>query len=245
MASLPDDSSVAPAALALPPMVTHVVWDWNGTLLDDLDCCLDVTDQLLTEFNLPPLGGRDRYQRIFRFPVADYYADLGFDTGVDRNFDAAARRYVQLYTAAAASCRLHEGAREALEALRNSGVQQVIISASQQQVLEAQLAPFALGRWLDGAYGIADIYAASKLGVAERWLLNKGIDPLGVVFVGDSAHDHEIATALGAQCVLFSRGHHAGPHLRRLGPPVIDDLRDLLAFVAPAAGRHDAVDQSR
>lgn len=232
-------------ALALLLVATHVVWDWNGTLLDDLDCCLTVTDQLLAEFDLPALAGRDHYQRIFRFPVADYYADLGFDTGPDGNFTEAARRYVQLYTAAATSCGLHEGAHETLAILNGAGIRQVIISASQQQVLDAQLEPFALGRWLDGAHGIADIYAASKLAVAERWLALSAAEPGTVIFVGDSAHDHEIATALGAQCVLFSGGHHAGADLRRLNAPVIDDLRDLIAFVAPETGRHGADAQSR
>lgn len=226
-------------------MATHVVWDWNGTLLDDLDCCLTVTDQLLAEFGLPLLEGRDHYQQIFRFPVADYYADLGFDTGINGNFTAAARRYVQLYTAAAASCGLHKGAYDALATLSRSGLRQVIISASQQQVLDAQLAPFALEVWLDGAHGIADIYAASKLAVAEHWLATTAADPAAVIFVGDSAHDHEIATALGAQCVLFSGGHHSAAQLRSLGAPVIDDLRDLIALVAPESGRHGAATQSR
>jgi phosphoglycolate phosphatase len=208
-------------------MATHVVWDWNGTLLDDLDCCVAVANALLDEFGLPVLDGVIGYQSKFRFPIVDYYAELGFDITPTGNFDVAARRYLELYATASTACGLHDGAREALQALRGAGVNQVVISASEQANLLTQLAPFALDAWLDGAHGIEDIYAASKEGLARRWLAEVGVDPAEVVFVGDSEHDYEIASALGAGCVLFSGGHHARAHLASLGAPVIDHLSQL------------------
>ena len=212
-------------------VATHVVWDWNGTLLDDLHCCIDVTNTLLTEYGLPVLDDVAAYQRVFRFPVADYYADLGFDTRPGGNFDTASVRYLELYHAAAAGCELHNGARETLRTLHAAGVRQVVISASEQQNLLKQLSPFELNGWLDGAHGIADIYAASKLSIAQRWLATTGADPAKVVFVGDSEHDYEIAMALGACCVLFSGGHHSRDHLQTLDAPVVDDLTQVAAHV--------------
>ena len=106
----------------------------------------------------------------------------------------------------------------------------MVISASEQQNLLKQLSPFELNGWLDGAHGIADIYAASKLSIAQRWLATTGADPAKVVFVGDSEHDYEIAMALGACCVLFSGGHHARSHLAGLGVPVVDDLCQVARF---------------
>ena len=208
-------------------MARYVVWDWNGTLLDDLACAISVTNQMLAEFGLPLLDGVADYQSKFRFPVIDYYTDLGFDTG-ERSFAAASRRYHELYLPAAETCALHPGALDALAWLHQTGVGQVVISASQQDYLIAQLAPFGLDAWLDGAHGIADIYAASKHAVAERWLTDSGLDAVDVLFVGDSEHDFEIARDLGARCVLFSGGHHSRAHLESLGAPVIDDLREVV-----------------
>ncbi|MFT4294629.1 MAG: HAD family hydrolase [Micropruina sp.] len=213
-------------------MVTHVVWDWNGTLLDDLPCVLDVTNQLLTEFGLPVLTDLPSYQAIFRFPIAEYYADLGFDTSPGGNFEAASHRYIELYRSAAHGCVLHDGAVETLAALRRTGLGQVVISASEQQNLAAQLAPFALDAWIEQALGLSDIYAASKQTLAQGWLESNRLEPAQVVFVGDSAHDFEIAQALGARCVLFSGGHHARAHLETLGAPVVDDLRAIPALIA-------------
>ena len=151
-------------------MATHVVWDWNGTLFDDLHCCVEVANTMLVEFGLPALEGLADYQSKFRFPIVAYYADLGFDISPGGNFAAAARRYLELYGTASQACGLHDGAREAMRALQEAGVQQVVISASEQANLLAQLAPFALDDWLAGAHGIEDIYAASKEGLARRWL---------------------------------------------------------------------------
>ena len=107
-----------------------------------------------------------------------------------------------------------------------------MISASQQDNLRVQLAPFGLDAYLDGVHGIADIYAASKETLARRWLSDKGLTGDEVLFVGDSEHDFEIATALGAHCLLFSGGHHARAHLESLGAPVIDDLREVPVFLS-------------
>ena len=213
-------------------MLTHVVWDWNGTLFDDLHACVSVANQLLGEFGLPGLTGVAEYHAKFRFPIVEYYADLGFDTSPEGNFDAAARRYMELYGAASVECRLHDGATEALTAMREAGVRQVLISASQQDNLRAQIAPFGLDPFFDGVHGIDDIYAASKEGLARRWLAQEGLSGEVVLFVGDSEHDFEIAQAIGARCVLFSGGHHARPHLETLGVPVIDDLRAVSGFLS-------------
>jgi phosphoglycolate phosphatase len=213
-------------------VLTHVVWDWNGTLLDDLQTCVEVANVLLDEFGLTRLESVADYHAKFRFPIVDYYAGLGFDTSPGGNFDLAAHRYVELYGAASAGCSLHAGAVEALAALYDAGLRQVVISASQHDNLLAQMEPFDLVRFLDGAHGISDIYAASKESLARRWLAEQGVTASQVLFVGDSEHDFEIATALGAQCLLYSGGHHARAHLCSLGAPVVDDLRDVVPYVA-------------
>ena len=56
----------------------HIIWDWNGTLLDDVDIVIDCMNSLLKKRNLPLLHV-DKYKDIFTFPVKDYYSQLGFD----------------------------------------------------------------------------------------------------------------------------------------------------------------------
>ena len=58
---------------------TDVIWDFNGTLLDDADAGLACVEELLRRRGLPPLGSLARYREVFRFPIRDYYTDIGFD----------------------------------------------------------------------------------------------------------------------------------------------------------------------
>lgn len=220
--------------------VTHVIWDWNGTLFDDLGCCIDVANRLLSEFDLPTLDGVAAYHAVFKFPIIDYYADLGFDTSPTGNFERAAHRYIELYTAASKACGLHDGALDALASIKAAGLSQALISASKQSNLDAQRAPFALDRWLEGAYGIADIYAHSKQELVQTWMNDQHVSPSQVLMVGDSEHDFEIADALGAHCVLFSGGHHAREHLQGLGAPVVDALADAVAYALSSQSRTPA-----
>lgn len=213
-------------------MISHVVWDWNGTLFDDVQVSFDVANQLLDDFNLPRLASVEHYRQTFGFPIVEYYRRLGFDVGPGGNFEAGAARYIQLYSEAAPACSLAPGALATVRALHEIGVQQVVISASQQGHLQAQLAPFGLTGWLDEVLGLDNIYAASKEAIVRAWLTRSAAAPRQVLFVGDSEHDAEIADAVGASCALVAHGHHGRARLSRFSVPIIDHLDEVLALVA-------------
>lgn len=59
-------------------MIKHIIWDWNGTLLDDVGLSLEAINIVLARYNLPPLR-KERYLEIFTFPVIEYYRELGFN----------------------------------------------------------------------------------------------------------------------------------------------------------------------
>ena len=63
-------------------MFTHVIWDWNGTLLDDATACVAAINALL-ERRLLPQVTHQQYLDIFDFPVRNYYLQLGFDFSKD------------------------------------------------------------------------------------------------------------------------------------------------------------------
>ena len=56
----------------------HIVWDWNGTLLDDLWLCLDAINSVLDSRGMNRVD-EISYRKIFTFPVIDYYEQLGFN----------------------------------------------------------------------------------------------------------------------------------------------------------------------
>ena len=206
--------------------VRHVVWDWNGTLLDDVEYCLELTNRLLIQRHLTPLGGLEEYRERFSFPVKAYYASLGIG---EKDFVEAAHIWMDAYMADEAVCPLQPGAEETVRETEEKGLSQIILSASKQSHLESQL------RSRPGiacpCYGIRDIYATEKQSLAQEVLPALGWTPESTVFVGDTLHDAEVAAALGCGCVLVANGHQSLRRLKTAGVPVCADLTAVKALL--------------
>ena len=214
-------------------MVETVIWDWNGTLLDDLEVSFAATNRLLAANDMAPLPSVDSYRAVFSFPVIDYYRRIGFD--FDKlSFDRLAQQYMDFYHPAAEGCQLQKSAVETLRILRQNGIQQVLLSASKQAHLEMQLARYPIGEFFDAVLGISNIFAASKQQLAEDFIKKSGRAPEHFLFVGDSVHDFEVAQSCGAGCVLFCGGHQAKHILEQTGAPVIETLTQLPSFCITA-----------
>lgn len=201
-----------------------ILWDWNGTLLDDVDLCVDALNRLLARFGYPQRYGRAAYREIFGFPVQAYYARAGFDFGKD-SFDELAVSFMEDYIPASAACPLLDGAAEALAAFEAMGARQVILSASPLPTLERQVEERGIRTRFDRLLGLGDIYAKSKVELGLRYLAESGFDRDKAVMIGDSVHDFEVAQALGVRCVLQAAGHQPPAVLRATGAPVAEDLR--------------------
>ncbi len=106
-----------------------VLWDWNGTLLDDVALCVDALNRLLRIYHYPQQYSLAQYREIFGFPIEDYYIRAGFDFSKN-SYKELADDYMQDYLARAGACPLAESAVPALSLLKGAGVQQVILSAS-------------------------------------------------------------------------------------------------------------------
>lgn len=196
-----------------------VLWDWNGTLLDDVDLCVDALNRLLARFHYPQRYDKTQYREIFCFPVQDYYVRAGFDFS-RTPFDELARSYMEDYIPASAACPLADGALEALDLFSGTGVRQVVLSASRRDTLEQQVSQRGIRSRFDRLLGLGDIYARSKVEIGLAYLREEGFAPDRAVMVGDSVHDAEVAAAMGVPCVLQCAGHQSRSALQAAGVPV-------------------------
>ena len=210
--------------------VAHVIWDWNGTLLDDADLCVSVMNDVLGKRGLPLLTG-ERYAHQFRFPVREYYRELGFD--FDReSFERVGTEFIEGYSAREATCALRIDARVTLERLAARGLRQSVLSASQQGRLEHQARRLEVHAHFEALVGLDDHYAASKVEVGHRWMERSGVNPRLTVLVGDTDHDVEVARALGVHCLLVPSGHQSPARLAKCGVEVLPGLAALLDVLA-------------
>lgn len=205
----------------------YILWDWNGTLLDDTDAAIGALNVLLARRGLPAVG-RTWYRDHFAFPVRPFYALCGVDLAHE-DWDALAREYHAAY--AAQPKRLNAEARAALARVTAGGGGQSIVSALRQDLLDAAVADFGLRSHFDFVVGSDNLDGASKL-VRARALLARlpaAARARGVVLIGDALHDKEVADALGIGCVLCAQGGHSAARLRAAGPTEETLLKALAA----------------
>ena len=197
--------------------MTHILWDWNGTLLDDTQAALDTLNAMLRRRGGSPIA-MDYYRDHFAFPVKPFYKSIGVCLE-NEDWDALAVEYHDTY--AAQPKRLNHEAVAALERVGAAGVRQSIISALRQDLLEAALEEFGIRRFFDYAYGVDNLDGNSKLWRARELVARlsaEGVAAGDMVVVGDALHDKEVADALGVRCVLCAQGSHAAWRLRAVAP---------------------------
>ena len=220
----------APANAAPPPPVSpirQVLWDWNGTLLDDLTYAIGVRNRTFPAFGLPRIGSVAEYHRQFTFPVRRYYERAGV---TDETFVAVAHAWMAEYVRGFDTVPLHGDAVETLARFAAAGVRQAVLSATRRDMLESQIARFPIRAYFTDVLGLSDIYARSKEAVGLDYLARCGVPAASTLMIGDTLHDAEVARAMGTGCVLVARGHQSRETLLTAGVPVMDTLLEAAAW---------------
>lgn len=204
---------------------THVLWDFNGTVYDDVEACRRSVNEMLSERGLPTLTLSD-YREVFDFPVRDYYARVGFDFSREP-FEVLAPIWVAKYNHESRTCGVFAGVRETMARLRDMGIRQEILSATESEMLGGQIRALGLQQDVDGWWGMRTIHAAGKESLALDW---RAAHPdARVLFFGDTTHDAHVAAIMGADCVLFDGGHMSRRRLASCRVPIISDFSELFA----------------
>ncbi len=211
----------------------HIMWDWNGTLLDDSRMAVMVINETLAKRDMPTIS-LEHYQKIFGFPVIDYYRRLGFDFK-DESFEVVGTEFIDGYEKHKYDVGLHPGVEEVLLKLSSLRVSHSILSAYKQNTLDELVEHFGLTNRFLKIVGLDNHYAHSKVGNGIKWMSELGLEPSKVLFVGDTEHDYEVAEAIGVDCILIPGGHQTRETLENTGTTILDRIEDLLLLTAKLA----------
>ena len=196
----------------------YILWDWNGTLLDDTEAALATLNEMIVERGGQPIGMKF-YRDHFAFPVRPFYDKIGIVAHDEDEWNGIAREYHEVY--GRQPKRLNPLAVTALEMAKEAGCRQSIVSALRQDLLEADMARNGVTEFFERICGSDNLDGASKLNRARVLLrtLNDTV-PSGTHFVliGDALHDKEVADALGIDCILCAQGSHAAWRLSAVAP---------------------------
>ena len=197
-----------------------VVWDFNGTLLNDMQACINSLNVLLRSRGLRTVTS-EFYRENFGFPVIHFYEQLGLVPKDAEDWEIIGESFHMRYLFSK-HLKLQPYATEAVVTIRRLGLRQGVLSALEQGLLELQLTQFGLAHYMDFISGSRSYDGASKTDAAAALGL-KG----RVVLIGDTEHDAEVARTQGWDAILCSAGHHTASRLKKWGYPVIDSLASL------------------
>ncbi len=209
------------------------IWDFNGTLIDDLDHVVHTVNVQLARRGLRTITV-ERYRAVFGFPVEEYYRRIGLDPSAESMAEMAAEFYEE-YVPGLLDCALHAGAIEALVAFRNAGLRQFVLSAMEEALLRSAVDRLGIAGFFDAVYGLAHLEADSKISRGRELLGDHDVGPKSALLIGDTDHDAEVADALGVSVVLIAQGHQAAARLEATGRGVFDGLTSLIAAVTRVA----------
>jgi phosphoglycolate phosphatase-like HAD superfamily hydrolase len=202
---------------------SHLVWDWNGTLLDDLPIVVEAVNRSIAMFDVGPIdadGYRDHYTR----PVRHFYDSLFGRVVADEEWLRLNTMFHDVYFDLATDADLAPGAREAMDLLEQAGWGQSLLSMSPQDWLSAIVDRLQLSHRLSLVDGMSEMTGGLKATHMEVHLRLLGMDGESVVVVGDTPDDVAAARHVGAKAILFHVGSHHIDVLEAEGVPIAETL---------------------
>ncbi len=206
----------------------HIIWDWNGTLLDDAWLCVEIINQQLAAQNLPEIS-MQVYADIFRFPVKEYYVAAGFDFN-KVPFETLSDKFIEHYEVRKFECPVRENGISTLKKIGQTGIPQSIISASSQSSLHQIVKHYGLFDQFISVRGLDNHHAYGKLDIGRQWMKELALPPEEILMVGDTLHDHQLAKDLGIDCVLIYSGHQSVERLKASQVKILNSLDELTAL---------------
>jgi phosphoglycolate phosphatase len=202
----------------------HVLWDWNGTILDDVDLCVAMVNRLKAARGQAPITA-ERYRALFGFPVKDYYEAVGFDF-TKESFEKVGKEWMDGYEKEKYTCGLRAGVTD----ISAAGIGQSVLSAYSRDFLVEAVAHYGLSKYFTRLCGLDNIYAPSKVALGLKLMAELGHAKGETLMIGDTGHDLETARAIGADCVLVAGGHQSRERLAAAGARVVGSMAELLTL---------------
>lgn len=203
----------------------HIIWDFNGTLLNDTQLSLDVDNNVFEKLGIPAIT-IDDYRNNMTMPVRDFYPTVGVDYSV-HSYETIARLWLDEFNQKAVGVGLVSGALDAIRFFHGQGRSQSVLSASYEPSLRKQCEALGLTPYMTDISGLEDESASKKTEIGRRQLRELGLEGRDVVLIGDMLTDAHLAEDLGADCILVSWGHNDLKRLLSSGLPVARDFGEL------------------
>ena len=208
----------------------HIIWDWNGTLLDDRLFCIEIMNHVLGKRGMKVMT-ESWFLDNFCFPVKDFYVKLGFDFNKEA-FEISGSEFQNRYMDRIDEMPLHSDAVLTLNNAKNLGLTQSLLSASSQVILDNSLKYHEISSFFIKILGQDNHYAYGKEQTGKEWVKQLNFNSNEIILIGDTLHDKEVADIIGADCALVGTGHVSSERLKKTGAPVFNNLIEAFDWIS-------------
>lgn len=200
----------------------YIFLDFNGTVLNDVDLCLEILNTMLNEQGIKPVTLK-QYKEVFTFPIEEYYKNVGFDFD-KKSFADLAKDFIELYQKnSLVKAFIYDDVVKFIKKV-NKEYNVILCSASQIDNLLEQVDHFKIRNYFHDIIGLDNINAKSKKDLANNYIKNNNINANDVIFIGDTIHDFDVAQYCGAKSILVSTGHQSIDTLKKVNKNVFNSL---------------------
>ncbi|MER6389852.1 HAD hydrolase-like protein [Streptomyces sp. NPDC001523] len=222
-----DVTDESPAARRGP----HIVWDWNGTLLHDIDAVILATNASFAEFGFAPIT-LETYRELYVVPVPKFYERLMGRMPTEAEWLVMDETFHRHYWSSAETAGLAEGALELLRGWQGAGSTQSLLSLAPHDKLVPLVRTHGIDTHflrVDGRTGPSHTTKAGHLVRHMAAMAAAGVTADRTVLIGDAVDDALAAAHVGARAVLYTGGSHSRSSLESAGVPVVDTLAEAVA----------------
>ncbi|WP_328910483.1 HAD hydrolase-like protein [Streptomyces sp. NBC_00234] len=214
----------------------HLVWDWNGTLLDDIEAVIGATNAAFAEVDLAPIT-LEQYREMYCVPIPRFYERLLGRLPTEAEWERMDGIFHRHYTEQRVACGLTEGVEELLAQWGLAGRSQSLLSMYGHEQLVPVVRGYGIERHFVRVDGRTGPSGGSKaLHMERHFAALGGISPERSVVIGDAVDDAVAAAHVGARAVLYTGGSHSRASLEAAGVPVVDTLAEAVSLAEDMTG---------
>ena len=211
-------------------MIKNIIWDWNGTIVDDAWVFVSVMNGLLNQQGLPQTSLK-HYRKNFCFPIQEYWRGLGFDFTEDV-FNELNANFIIQYEKKMFLPSIHKGLLRLFTAINKEKRQQFVLSASENSLLKKSIKHYNLQGVFKGVFGVDNLNAVGKESVGKELFSQYQLKPSETLLIGDTEYDYRVAKHLGCSVILVSHGHISHRRLLKVGVPVVSSVQEIAKYLS-------------
>ncbi|QTN31456.1 HAD hydrolase-like protein [Akkermansiaceae bacterium] len=197
-------------------MFKNLIFDWSGTLVDDMGPVIEATNAVLGKYGIAPYD-REGFRRSFRLPYREFYAEVLPGIALE-DLEAHFR---PAFEGAESLVTVLPHAREKLEWAKSRGLRMFVLTSMDADAFLRQLVDFGMKDFFEETYaGVLD-----KREVIAEILETHCLLKDETAFVGDMTHDVETAKHGGISSIAVLTGYHHAEVLAGVRPDItVPDL---------------------